>query len=69
MRRTVILLMGVLLSVMALGSDSPKEYDDKTEVKTLEGSWQQVAVEMDGRIHAVPGNEARSVIFENGKVA
>ncbi len=30
MRRTILLLAGVLLCVVALGSDSPKEYDDKT---------------------------------------
>ena len=68
MRRTVLLLTGVLLAGMTLGSDSPKEYDDTTEVKTLEGSWRQVAVETAGKALAVPGNDARSLIFENGKV-
>ena len=37
MRRTILLLAGVLLSVVALGSDSPKEYDDKKEVLALKG--------------------------------
>jgi hypothetical protein len=39
MRRTIVLLAGVLLSVVALGSDSPKEYDDRTEVVDIEGTW------------------------------
>jgi hypothetical protein len=34
MRRTILLLAGVLLSVVALGSDSPKEYDD-AQTETL----------------------------------
>ena len=39
MRRMVLLLAGVLLSTVAMGSDSPKEYDDKTTLNPLEGSW------------------------------
>jgi hypothetical protein len=31
MRRAIMLLAGVLLSVVVLGSESPKEYDDATE--------------------------------------
>ncbi len=38
MRRTILLLAGVLLSAVALGSDSPKEYDDRTEVAGIEGT-------------------------------
>jgi hypothetical protein len=37
MRRTILLLVGVLLSVVTLGSDSPKEYDDKTVCIPLRG--------------------------------
>ncbi len=40
MRRTILLLVGVLLCVVALGSDSPKEYDDKTAVIGIDGTWQ-----------------------------
>ena len=40
MRRTMLLLAGVLLSVVALGSDSPKEYDDKVNADEIEGTWQ-----------------------------
>jgi uncharacterized protein (TIGR03067 family) len=48
MRRT-ILLAGVLLSVVALGSDSPKGYDDKTEVAGIEGTWRLTELEFHGR--------------------
>lgn len=48
MRRT-ILLAGVLLSVVALGSDSPKEYDDRAEVADIEGAWQWTEVSLNGR--------------------
>jgi uncharacterized protein (TIGR03067 family) len=48
MRRTVLLLAGVLLSAVALGSDSPKEYDDSMKVDLLEGEWRMVEVEVDG---------------------
>src|SRR5260370_29506858 len=40
MRRTVLLLAGVLLSVSASGSDSPREYDDtRSVVDPLVGKW------------------------------
>jgi uncharacterized protein (TIGR03067 family) len=39
MRRTVWLLVGVLLGVVAMGSDSPKEYDDVMVPDPLEGMW------------------------------
>ena len=47
MRRTV-LLAGVLLSVVALGSDSPKEYDDRTEVAGIEGTWRLKECTLNG---------------------
>jgi uncharacterized protein (TIGR03067 family) len=48
MRRTILLLAGVLLSVVALGSDSPKEYDDKTDVVGIEGTWRLIDGEFNG---------------------
>jgi uncharacterized protein (TIGR03067 family) len=46
MRRT-ILLAGVLLGVAALGSDSPKEYDGRTEVPNpLNGKWRPLKFEV-----------------------
>ena len=39
MRRTILLLAGVLLSPVALGSDSPKEYDDKMVTVGTERAW------------------------------
>jgi len=49
MRRTILLLAGVLLCVVALGSDSPKEYDDRTVYCGIEGTWQLAKVELGGR--------------------
>jgi uncharacterized protein (TIGR03067 family) len=48
MRRT-ILLAGVLLCVVALGSDSPKEYDDRTEYVGIEGTWREIEFEQNGK--------------------
>ncbi len=48
MRRTLWLLAGVLLGVAALGSDSPKEYDDRTTVDPLEGTWRLIEWECNG---------------------
>lgn len=47
MRRT-ILLVGVLLSAVALGSDSPKEYSDAVK-QELEGQWRLVSFEEAGQ--------------------
>src|SRR5690349_9558860 len=48
MRRTIILLTGLFLSIVALGSDSPKEYDDATKVAGLEGTWRLIGYERIG---------------------
>jgi uncharacterized protein (TIGR03067 family) len=45
MRRSILVLTGVLLSVVALGSDSPKEYDDRTEAIGIDGTWRMVTSE------------------------
>jgi uncharacterized protein (TIGR03067 family) len=49
MRRTILACAGVLLSTVALGSDSPKEYDDATAVDELQGSWQLTEDEFNGQ--------------------
>ncbi len=46
MRRTILLLAGVLLSAVALGSDSPKEYDGRTQVNPLQGKWRPLKLEV-----------------------
>jgi uncharacterized protein (TIGR03067 family) len=48
MRRIVCLLAGVLLVVPVLGSDSPKEYGDATEIDGIEGTWRFVSAERIG---------------------
>ncbi len=48
MCRTILLLVGMLLSAGALASDSPKEYDDRTEKGGLEGTWRRIAVQVEG---------------------
>lgn len=46
--RRLSLLFAVLLIVPLLGSNSPKEYDDRTEEVGIEGTWQLLAVERNG---------------------
>jgi uncharacterized protein (TIGR03067 family) len=65
MRRTIWLLAGVLLCVAALGSDSPKEYDDKTEVRDeLEGTWERTDFTYFGRKLELPYQEVAT--FRHG---
>jgi uncharacterized protein (TIGR03067 family) len=40
MCRTTLLLAGVLLAIVVIGSDSPKGYDDSVTMDELEGTWQ-----------------------------
>ena len=50
MRRIVWLLAGVLLVMLSVGSDSPREYSDgATEVDELQGTWQWTGDEFNGR--------------------
>jgi len=49
MRRTFLLVAGVLLSVAALGLDSPKDYGNKVLVDELEGTWQLTEYEFNGQ--------------------
>jgi uncharacterized protein (TIGR03067 family) len=65
MRRTLLLLIGVLFSVMALASDSPKDYDDATQIDGLEGTWQAVSVENTGGSFRTPPQWC--MIFHAGK--
>ena len=48
MRRTIFLLVGVLVTTVALGSDSPKEYDDTTETDGFQGTWRLVSLYLAG---------------------
>jgi uncharacterized protein (TIGR03067 family) len=48
MRRATLLLSAMLVLPL-LGSDSPKEYNDAAQMDSIEGSWQLLAVEHDGR--------------------
>ena len=41
-------LLAPLLVLPLLGSDTPKEYGDKTEVIGIEGTWRQVEEEFQG---------------------
>lgn len=64
MRRTIWLLAGVLLCVVALGSDSPKEYDDKVKVNTLEGAWWLTREELNG--NKLNSSEHEMLIYYKG---
>ena len=58
LRLLVVLVLGMclLLEPPLLGSDSPKKYDDRTEVDELQGtSWQAVAWESAGERQADKG--------------
>ena len=46
--RRLPLLFAVLLVLPLFGSDSPKEYDDKTIVDPLVGTWRLIEIENDG---------------------
>ena len=50
MRRLSLLLI-VLVVIPLFGSDSPKEYDDKTEAAGIEGTWRLTEYELDGAKH------------------
>ena len=71
MRQFVYLPAGVLLCVTALGSDSPKEYDGRTQVPNpLQGRWRPLKVEVadkkGGKIICV-GPEWADVVFKDEK--
>jgi uncharacterized protein (TIGR03067 family) len=65
--RRMILLAGVLLSVVALGSDSPKEYDDRAKVLSIEGTWRLIQTEDNGKKNSTPYPEVTT--FSNGVLA
>jgi uncharacterized protein (TIGR03067 family) len=58
-RRIVWLLVGVLVVVLALGSDVPKEYDGATEYVGIEGTWRFMSAEFFN----APGSSAREHII------
>jgi uncharacterized protein (TIGR03067 family) len=47
--RRLHLPIAAMLVVALLGSDSPKDYDDATENAVIEGTWQLLAVEHEGK--------------------
>ena len=70
MRRFVCLLAGVLLCATALGSDPPKEYDERTQENPLQGKWRPLKVEVNDKaggkiICTAP--ETADVVFQDGR--
>ncbi len=65
MRRIISLLVSSLLVVPSLGSDAPREYDDRTERDELQGAWQQIGAVWNGDITWVEGCVWT---YRNGKV-
>lgn len=69
MRRTVYILSAVLLCVVVMGSDSPKEYDGRTQVlNPLQGKWRPLKVEVTnktGKIICTNGAETADVVFKD----
>jgi uncharacterized protein (TIGR03067 family) len=56
--------LAALFIVPLLGSDSPKEYDDRTEPVGIEGTWQRTAFELRGEPLDLPYQSV--VTFHNG---
>jgi uncharacterized protein (TIGR03067 family) len=52
--RRLFPLFAVLFVVPLCGSDSPKEYDDKTEVAGIEGTWRVIEFEYKGYTGKTP---------------
>jgi uncharacterized protein (TIGR03067 family) len=45
----LLLPVAALFTVLpSLGTDSPKEYDDATEMRSIEGTWRCVSVKLNG---------------------
>jgi uncharacterized protein (TIGR03067 family) len=61
MRRTVLLLAGVLLAAVALGSDSPKEYGDATKYVGIDGTWQLYEIKFNGERYKRPYQEVTTL--------
>jgi uncharacterized protein (TIGR03067 family) len=64
--RSLCLLIAALLVVPLAGSNSPKEYDDRTEMDSLEGSWRMVAINDEGK-DRTPSVERCIKTFRGGK--
>jgi uncharacterized protein (TIGR03067 family) len=45
----LFLLLAVLFVVPVCSADSPKEYDDKTEIAGIEGTWRLVDLTVNGQ--------------------
>lgn len=55
--RRLSLLLSVLFVLLLLGSDSPKEYDDKAELDDIHGSWRWVSTAHGGKVWDVPDGQ------------
>jgi uncharacterized protein (TIGR03067 family) len=64
--RSLRLLIAALLVVLLLGSGSPREYDDRTEIDSLEGTWRMVAINDEGK-EKTPSVERCIETFRGGK--
>jgi uncharacterized protein (TIGR03067 family) len=47
-RRIIHLFCAVVLAVVGLASDSPKDYDDTTRMDPLQGTWHMAVIEYNG---------------------
>ena len=62
--RRVLFPFAVLLVLLLLGSDSPKEHDDQIVVDPLEGTWRLIDFEIDGKKKDDPDSHLRT--FRSG---
>jgi uncharacterized protein (TIGR03067 family) len=61
--RHLLFPFALLCVLPLLGSDSPKEYDDRTKLVELEGMWRIVSVENTGGYYPTSGY----MVFREGK--
>jgi uncharacterized protein (TIGR03067 family) len=57
--------LAAVLALMLLGSDSPKDYDDRTQVAGIEGAWRRVELKVNGLVQDDPGEPG--LIFRGKK--
>jgi uncharacterized protein (TIGR03067 family) len=58
-------LLVAVLTLTLLGSDSPKDYDDRTQLAGIEGAWRRVEVKVNGQVQNDPGDPG--LIFRGQK--
>jgi uncharacterized protein (TIGR03067 family) len=59
-------LLAAVLALLLLGSDSPKEYDDRAQDSGLEGEWVLLRLEVNGKL--VPEWPSHVTTYRGGRM-